>query len=317
MDSRRAEAYRTEANLLSGDLEHAINMGWNRETATKIKECETLLEKVGAELEEENDTDGHDPGAAPQDLRIQIGEEEIDPDVLYHYELVRARSNTPKTFVMLNPIFQHSEQRKLVETSQGQFLMNKFYRFLFIVGWVAFTAITQTLQWTGYTPSHSLFSDFVVPAGVSIGWVFVLYFVAKWLYGATWVVHAIIKELPVINGTPSVRAVAIVNSKTLDYNSLIVRLSKGSKDFLQAIGETLISFQEATFARMDLAIRSKNLRISALEDREKKQQIQEESRYLRTGRPRAVRKSTPVWAIILIPITVILGVFLALVAIGA
>lgn len=295
------------------NLDRSLANEWGSQVKADMALCNAFLQTFEIDLQQPPDNFSYSIRAKKQSIQINVQgdnglEEKIDPDYLYHYELVRPKGNAPKTFVMLYDLFKHSEQRRYTETNQGERARYKLYRFFLFIGWILFTAATELLTVTQFKPGIMATNYFLVPAGISVLWILVIYFLVRMIIGTTWVFYAFLLEIPSHSSRGDPQPLLLVNSKSINLFETISKLLNTNMDFIRAIGETLKSFQEATFARLNVRNKALQLKVGALEDKIKKQEIQDETGERLNGRQRVVVKR-PVWAYALIFLVIVLVVF--------
>lgn len=287
--------FQDKAKEITDLLDRALANEWGSQAIAAMELCNTFLDTFEIDIKEAPESYSYELREKKQSVSIDVqgpnGQSEtIDPDYLYHYELVRPKGNAPKTFVMLYDLFKHSEQRRYTETNQGERARYKLYRAFLFIGWILFTAATELLTITQFRPGVTATNYFLLPAGVSLLWIFVIYFLVRMIIGTTWVFYAFLVEIPTKSGRGGPQALLLVNSKSINHFETVSRLVKGNMDFIRALGETMMSFQEATFARLRTSNKALSLKVNALEEKIKKQEILDETGTRLNGKQRIVYK---------------------------
>ena len=300
LDKKERSSIEERHKELLENLDRSLANEWGSQTKSDMALCNTFLKSFEIDFKEPPENFKYNLLAKKQSVSIKVQgdnglEETIDPDYLYHYELVKPKGNAPKTFVMLYDLFKHSEQRRYTETNQGERSRYKLYRFFLFIGWVLFTAATELLTVTQFRPGVAATNYFLVPAAISLLWIFVIYFLVRLIIGTTWVFYAFLVEMPSNSSRGDPQPLLLVNSKSINLFETISRLLNTNLDFIRAMGETMKSFQEATFSRLNVRNRALQLKVGALEDKIKKQEIREDSEERLIGKPRVIYKR-PVWA---------------------
>lgn len=305
--------FQERAKELTELLDNALANEWGSQALSAIDLCNTFLETFDIDLQAAPEDYKYELKGKKQSVTIQVNgdngqSETIDPDYLYHYELVRPKGNAPKTFVMLYDLFKHSEQRRYTETNQGERARYKLYRAFLFIGWVLFTAATELLTITQFRPGVTATNYFLIPAGISLLWIFVIYFLVRMIIGTTWVFYSFLVEIPSKSGRGGPQALLLVNSKSLNHFETVSKLLKTNTDFIRALGETMMSFQEATFARLKVSNKALSLKVGALEEKIKKQEILDETGSRLNGKTRVIYKR-PWYGPVALGAFVILAVF--------
>lgn len=100
-------------------LKYAIANGWNDHTRAAMQQCRTFLESRSIQLIQGSPVEVPDLEEDPSVMVVDG--EKISLRELYHYELVKPNSSTPRTFTLPYSLFKHSPQRRYTETNEGGF----------------------------------------------------------------------------------------------------------------------------------------------------------------------------------------------------
>lgn len=299
-------------------LQYAIANGWNEHAASARKQCESFLEENGLELKEGPEIPLPDLGEDP--AKIRIDEEEIGLDEIYHYEVVKPNSAVPKTFILPYSLFKYSPQRRYTETNEGAKTKYKLYSFFMLVFTIAFNVISFIMIGSGFHPGRAAYNYFIIPLVVSMFWLLVMWYIVKMVIGTTWIHTPYLVPFGERTDSKGPQPMLLVNSQSMDLVRSISQFLHTDQSNLDALGETLKSFQEATYSRLKLDNRAKDLKIASLEDYTRKVKIQEDTEELNGQKVRYVRKM-PRWAAaalaFMVAATSVFAVLLAMVMVSA
>lgn len=299
-------------------LQYAIANGWNEHAASARKQCESFLEENGLVLKEGPEIPLPDLQEDP--AKIRIDEEEIGLNEIYHYEVVKPNSATPKTFILPYSLFKYSPQRRYTETNEGAKTKYKLYSFFMLVFTIAFNVISFIMIGSGFHPGRAAYNYFIIPLVVSMFWLLVMWYIVKMVIGTTWVHTPYLVPFGERTDSKGPQPMLLVNSQSMDLVRSISQFLHTDQSNLDALGETLKSFQEATYSRLKLDNRAKDLKIASLEDYTRKVKIQEDTEELNGQKVRYVRKM-PRWAAaalaFMVAATSVFAVLLAMVMVSA
>lgn len=299
-------------------LQYAIANGWNEHAASARKQCESFLEENGLVLKEGPEIPLPDLGEDP--AKVRIDEEEIGLDEIYHYEVVKPNSAVPKTFILPYSLFKYSPQRRYTETNEGAKTKYKLYSFFMLVFTIAFNVISFIMIGSGFHPGRAAYNYFIIPLVVSMFWLLVMWYIVKMVIGTTWVHTPYLVPFGERTDSKGPQPMLLVNSQSMDLVRSISQFLHTDQSNLDALGETLKSFQEATYSRLKLDNRAKDLKIASLEDYTRKAKIQEDTEELNGQKVRYIRKM-PRWAAaalaFMVVATSVFAVLLAMVMVSA
>ncbi len=304
---------RKEADEHLSALKYAIANGWNDHARAAMQQCRQFLSAHGLELVQGADPVPPDPVQDPS--IIGVDGQEISLKELFHYELVKPNSSMPKTFTLPYSLFRHSPQRRYTETNEGARTKYKMYSFFMLVFTLAFNVMSYMFISSGGQPGKTTTNYVIVPILVSMFWLLIMWYIVKLVIGTTWVHTPYLVPFGERTDQNGPQPMLLVNSQSMDLVRSISTFLHISQDNIDAMGETLKSFQEATYSRLKLDNRAKDLKIASLEDESRKARIQEETGELNGQKVRIVRR-LPRWAVFMIPALVVaIGILGALLSI--
>jgi len=263
-------------------LDRALERGW-------YMTAEALLEGVDLQSIE-------DPPDSFRPKGYRSLEEQVKAwkgSAMYHYELVRPRRGTPKTFVTLDDIFKEADHEKFEFTYQGQKSKARLFNVVAAFAWLILTVTTEVLllsvQLTG-SISSAVANYWLIPSTEGVFFAFVLYFVVKAVMGNMYVFQ--VELLPLSRGEGPSPSLAI-NDKTV---SRILDMAQMPEERIQDLAETIYSFQESVFSELrteNTLLRNEN----AILEEKLKEEAEKASYLIDTGRV-TTRRVVPRWAYI-------------------
>jgi hypothetical protein len=291
-------------------LRYAIANGWNDHARSAMQQCRSFIGDHGLTL-------AHGPEPVPPVQEsdpsvMDVAGQEISLKELYHYELVKPNSSMPRTFTLPYSLFRHSPQRRYTETNEGAKTKYKMYSFFMLVFTMAFNTMSFLFIGSAGQPGKETTNYVIVPILVSMFWLVIMWYIVKLVIGTTWVHTPYLVPFGERSDANGPQPMLLVNSQSMDLVRSISAFLHISQDNIDAMGETMKSFQEATYSRLKLDNRAKDLKIASLEDESRKSRIQEETGDLNGQKVRIVRR-LPRWAVIAIPaLLVATGILAAL-----
>ena len=186
------------------------------------------------------------------------------------------------------------------------------YSFFMLVFTMAFNTMSFLFIGSAGQPGKETTNYVIVPILVSMFWLVIMWYIVKLVIGTTWVHTPYLVPFGERSDANGPQPMLLVNSQSMDLVRSISAFLHISQDNIDAMGETMKSFQEATYSRLKLDNRAKDLKIASLEDESRKSRIQEETGDLNGQKVRIVRR-LPRWAVIAIPaLLVATGILAAL-----
>ncbi len=277
-------------------LDYAIANGWNDHTEAAMKQCRTLLEEHNIELPEAAQDIEMPKREISNPLFLKMDGEDVELDTLYHYELVRPNSRVPRTFTLPYSLFKHSPQRRYTETNEGAKTKYKLYSFFMLVFTLAFNIMSFVFIGSNFHPGGAAYNYLIIPLAVSMFWLLVMWFIVKMVIGTTWVQTPYLVPFGESREGDGPQPMLLVNSQSIDFVKSVSAFLHISPENIDAMGETMKSFQEATFSRLKLDNKAKDIKISALEDNARKARIQDDTQELNGVRTRTVTRM-PKWVL--------------------